>query len=304
MRKIAAIDIGTNSVRLMIASGEKEISEREKYVNICKLGQGVDKQGIISDEAMKKSVSAVKKFVDMANKSNADEIYIIGTAALRDSANRDEFVKLTKKETGVDVNIVDGKREATLGFLGAVGGIKKDGYVLVLDIGGGSTEFILGSKSSVMFSESVNIGALRLTERHISDKNLPISSYEKQLIRKDVINSTKKIIDRIKQYPLTDLIVIGGTATSYAAMLMELETYEPDKVQGFKMSLAQITELTDKLASMNLAERMNVKGLQKERADIIVTGGTILSTVISELYQNMAMVSDFDNLEGVFYFYS
>lgn len=164
--KVGAIDIGTNSMRLLIADyRDGNFINRKKFVNTTRIGYGVDSKGYIKEDAIKRNIKALKEFSDKCNDEKCEKIYCMGTSALRDSKNGDYFVKLAKEETGIDVDIVTGIEESNLGFKGVLEGIKGDDTIIVIDIGGGSTEFIVGDSEGIIFNKSENVGALRMTER-------------------------------------------------------------------------------------------------------------------------------------------
>ena len=166
--KIGAIDIGTNSMRLLVAEYiDGKLYNREKFVNTTRIGQGVDSEGYISEEAIERNIKALKEFSDIANEKGCEYIYCIGTSALRDSKNGNEFIDLAKAETNVDVDIISGEEESNLGFIGVLQGLDDTNNILVLDIGGGSTEFILGDESGIKYAKSENVGALRMTEKFL-----------------------------------------------------------------------------------------------------------------------------------------
>ena len=175
--KLASIDIGTNSMRLLITEYDHGFSKRKKFTNITRIGRGVDELGYISKESIDRNIHALKEFVEIAKHEDCEEIYVMGTSALRDSKNKQEFIDRAKKEAGVNVDIISGSDEASLGFYGVTADLKEESQVLILDIGGGSTEFILGDKSGgIVFTKSENIGSVRLTEKFV--KSDPIDQIE------------------------------------------------------------------------------------------------------------------------------
>ena len=153
--KIASIDIGTNSMRLLIADYNKTISNRKKIVNTTRMGQGINESGIISNDAIKRNLDSFISFVNTAKNDKAEQIYAIGTSALRDSKNKEQFIELAKLNTGIEIEIINGNTEAELGFYGVALGIDETERLLIIDIGGGSTEFVVGSKNEgVIYKES------------------------------------------------------------------------------------------------------------------------------------------------------
>ena len=298
--KMASIDIGTNSMRLLITDYEGNFKDRKKYVNITRIGRGVDENGYISEEAIDRNIKALKEFVDMAKEENCKDIFVMGTSALRDSKNREDFIERAKKETGINVDIITGDDEASLGFYGVAAGLKESGQVLVLDIGGGSTEFILGdTNDGIIFSKSEDIGSVRLTEKFV--KNDPIHDQEIIDMEKYIHMVTEKTIEILKTYHIKTLVGIGGTATSISAMAQELEVYDMEKVHQSMVMIEEVENILDNLKSKTLEERMMIKGLQPKRADVITAGTVILKRIMKDLSMKDILVSEYDNLEGLIY---
>ena len=296
--RIGAIDIGTNSMRLLIADIiDNEIVNQSKYINTTRMGQDVDSNGIISKEAIDRNIKALKEFYNKAKEERCQEIYCIGTSALRDAKNGNDFVNRAKIDIGIDIEIISGKKESLLGFRGVLKGIKEKENILVIDIGGGSTEFILGSYDKILFARSENIGALRMTEKFI--QNDPVKKEE--LLEMEVF--TKKIIKDIKDYlkdkKIDKVVGIGGTMTSISAMNQELEVYSMDKVHNSKVELKDIDNILQKLIYMTLNDKKTLKGLQAKRADIITAGVKILEIIVKELEIDQITISEYDNLEGL-----
>lgn len=226
--KVGAIDIGTNSMRLLIADyRDGNFINRKKFVNTTRIGYGVDSKGYIKEDAIKRNIKALKEFSDKCNDEKCEKIYCMGTSALRDSKNGDYFVKLAKEETGIDVDIVTGIEESNLGFKGVLEGIQGDDTIIVIDIGGGSTEFIVGDSEGIKFNKSENVGALRMTERFL--KHDIIEDEEFEAMSSFIYDEIDKTLNHIKDRGLKTLIGIGGTITSLSAMNQELEIYSMEK---------------------------------------------------------------------------
>lgn len=298
--KIGTIDIGTNSMRLLTAQYKDGIIiDRKKYVNTTRIGQGVDSNGYISKEAINRNIQALKEFKAICDEYNCDYVCCMGTSALRDSKNSKEFVELAKEVANVKVDIITGEKESNLGFLGVLEGLENNDSeeILVIDIGGGSTEFIVGDKNGVNFCKSENIGALRLTEKFL--KNEIVSDEElKQTI--DFINQTiKNTIDIIKNRNIKKLVGIGGTVTSVSAMNQKLEVYSMEKVHNSKICKKELDEILQMLKNMTTEDKKRLKGLQPKRADIITAGVVILDMIMKNLELDEIIVSEYDNLEGL-----
>lgn len=296
--KVGCIDIGTNSMRLLLANYKDDnITDRKKYANSTRIGQGVDDKGFIKDSAMKINIDALKEYKKICDENNCDKVFCIGTSALRDAKNSDEFIYLAKKEANIDVEIITGEDEAYLGFNGVLQGIKEKENILVIDIGGGSTEFIFGDECNIKFSKSEDIGAVRMTERFLNgslSKDLEIIEMDKYINEK--IDETVKTI---KKYNINKVIGIGGTATSISAINQELEVYSMEKIHNSIITLDEVKKILHKIKNMTLNDKKRVKGLQEKRADIIVAGVEILYIIMKNLEINSITVSEYDNLEGL-----
>ncbi|MEJ8553603.1 Ppx/GppA phosphatase family protein [Tepidibacter sp. Z1-5] len=295
--KIAAIDIGTNSMRLLLADYvEGKFFNRQKYINTTRIGQNVDKEGIISDEAIDRNVDALHEFANIARKNGCEKIFAMGTSALRDSKNKEEFLKKAFDKSGVLVEIISGDNEADLGFLGVVQEIEED--ILVIDIGGGSTEFIVGNKAEgIKFNKSENVGALRMTEKFLTKD--PIDDMEFEEARKYIENTIMNTIDKISNFNISKVVGIGGTITSLSAIHQDLKVYDTDKIHKSVILDADIKEILRNLKELTVKQKRNLNGLQPKRADIITAGALILDIIIKNLKIEDIIVSEFDNLEGL-----
>lgn len=297
--KIGAIDIGTNSMRLLTTDLiDNKLTNRKKYVNTTRIGQGVDENGFITEEAMERNINALKEYHDKCLDYGCEKIYCMGTSALRDSKNRSEFIKRAKDEAGIDVNVVDGEIEAKLGFSGVTNGIDKEGDILVIDIGGGSTEFIFGNKEGIERNVSINIGALRLTEKYLSE-GYSDSAFSD--MRKFINEQIKDIVSYLNEKEIECVCGIGGTITSLSAVNQNLEVYSMEKVHGSVITREEVQKMMDKFVSCSDEERKHINGLQPKRADIIAAGTEILICIMDNLSKKDVVVSEYDNLEGIAY---
>lgn len=300
--KVATVDIGTNSMRLLIADYEdNKIINRKKYVEVTRIGKGVDERGMISKDAINLNSEVLERFINLAKSKNCEKICVIGTSALRDSKNSEEFVKKAYEKTGINVEIISGEMEANLGFLGIKSILDEKKYTLTIDIGGGSTEFILGNNhGDLVFSKSENIGVVRLTERFLKD-DIPTDI---QIIEmnKYIEAVTSDTIQVLKTYDIGKVIGIGGTATSISAIIQQMEIYCSDKVHNSKIYYDEIVDIYKNLKSMTIQEKKMIVGLQPKRADVIFTGVCIMKKIMSMLDIEYITVSEYDNLEGMIYF--
>ena len=197
-----------------------------------------------------------------------------------ETANRSEFIKRAKEEAGIDVNVVDGEIEAKLGFSGVTNGIDKEGDILVIDIGGGSTEFIFGNKEGIERNVSINIGALRLTEKYLSE-GYSDSAFSD--MREFINEQIKDIVSYLNEKEIECVCGIGGTITSLSAVNQNLEVYSMEKVHGSVITREEVQKMMDKFVSCSDEERKHINGLQPKRADIIAAGTEILICIMDNL---------------------
>ena len=296
--KIGTIDIGTNSMRLLIADyNNGKIENRKKYVNTTRIGQGVDKEGHISEEALQRNINALEEFANICKVEECQAIYCMGTSALRDSKNGNVFVNRAKQKTNINVEIISGNEESNLGFMGVLEGLDTDEQILVIDIGGGSTEFIVGDIEGIKFAKSENVGALRMTEKFLAKD--PIDANEFSNMSKFIYSEIKDTIDYIKSKQIKKIVGIGGTITSLSAMNQELEVYSMEKIHNSEVSIKNIKDILQNLKQMTLNDKKTLKGLQPKRADIITAGVEILNIIMENLEIEKIIVSEYDNLEGL-----
>ena len=296
--RVSAIDIGTNSIRLLVAELNGGLKKILKTLETTRIGEGVDKTGCISEEAMDRSLRVLKNFKEISLGHDAEYIFAVGTSALRDAKNKEVFIRRTKEELGLQVEIIDGEREARLGFLGAVAQEENiRGQMLVLDIGGGSTEFIVGNKNEIDYSKSVDIGAVRLTERFI--KHDPPLAEEVLDIEKYVDSVIEDVLKNILAYDIERIVGIGGTATSLGAVDLGLKVYDSNRVHRHILRYERIAEILNMFLSCDRLNRAQIPGLHPKRADIIVAGTIILKNIMEKLYKKDVIVSEWDNLEGL-----
>ncbi len=298
--KVAGIDIGTNSMRLLLTDYFKheqsaEFQNREKEVKITRMGKGVNANRMIEPETFSRNIDSFEEFVQKARNKNVEQIFAIGTSALRDAKNGEDFVAAAEKTTGVKINIISGNLEAELGFYGVSQGVKENGRILIIDIGGGSTEFVVGSQiEGIVFKKSIDIGAVRMTDKFGEDTVTMSHFIDKEI---QIIN------DLIERYAIKLIVGIGGTISTVSAINLCLARYDSDKVHNSLISKQEVECILKSLAMLSLEERRKVVGLQPERADIIVAGVNILLGIMKELGIVSITVSEYDNLEGLIYYY-
>lgn len=301
MDKYCVIDIGTNSIRMLIAKVEdRQIVFSKKTLETTRIGEGVDRTQRLSLSAVTRSINALKKFKEQALKEGIKSIDVIATSAVRDAVNKHDFINVVKDEVDLDVQVISGEKEAQLGFMGVINGIDANtNNLLVIDIGGGSTEFILGNDKGIKYCKSLNIGAVRMTDKYID--NDPIADYEMDNLTADIRSIVNEIIYDINKFGRVEAVGIGGTVTSLVAIALGLEIYDKDKVHNYELKIEEIQGMMKKFKSLNNDERKKIRGLQSKRADIILAGSNILHEILIALGLNTIRISEFDNLEGYVY---
>lgn len=306
MQKIALIDIGTNSVRMIILKeNDNDSLYSNKYMDTTRIGEGVDKTKNISDDGMNRTIEALKKYKKIADDKNVSKIYAIATSAVRDSENKSIFLQKVKEEVGLEISVISGEEEARLGFLGVSKGVeiskivKSDDYILVIDIGGGSTELIVGRNGNIEYSISLDLGAVRMTDKFVSSD--PVLKSEQDKMSNYIVNEINTVMDNIIKYPIKTIIGIGGTITTAGTIDFEMEEYDRKKIHNHYISLKNINAINSKLWKKTIDERKNTKGLQPKRADIIPAGFMILELLLLSIKSSGIVISEYDNLEGMFF---
>jgi exopolyphosphatase / guanosine-5'-triphosphate,3'-diphosphate pyrophosphatase len=295
---VAVIDIGTNSARLLIADVDHDrVTEVERRSTVTRLGRGVDLTGRLSAEAIEAACKAIAGYVAVYREAGIDTVEAIATSAVRDAANGDAFVAELRERFALFARVLDGEEEARLTYLGATSQREPSEPTLVVDIGGGSTELIVGAGPEIWFHGSLQAGVLRHTERHLSSD--PPTAAELEALAADVRGLIATAIGR--SGPAGDVgegIAVAGTPTSLAAIEMELDPYDPKRVHGHRLTFASIQWLLSRLASVPLAERAQIAGLHPDRAPTIVAGVVILVEAMRAFDLSQIEVSEHDILYG------
>lgn len=296
--KVACIDTGTNSIRLMLGEYvDGQFKDVQKKLAMTRLGKGVNETGMLDPMRMEESVKVIKAYNEDARRYGAEHIYIMATSAVRDSSNSVDFKRMIMEATGLELEIISGTLEAEVGFAGVLSGSDAPGEkALVIDIGGGSTELIVGDQSGIEFSKSLNIGAVRLTGALIH--NDPVTPEEREAIRHNVKLHADEAISIIRDMGITKVIGIGGTATTIATIHHKVKDYSREAVHRLVVTYDELVGINTMLERMTVEDRKGLVGLEEKRADIIYAGGIILQTLLELLKCNVFEVSDFDNLEG------
>ena len=279
MKKIAVIDIGSNSVRLMMMADGKVLY---KTLDTTRLGEGLASSSLLKREAAERTAAAVAAFYARANAEGAASVYAFATAAVRSAENGSEFVARVRELCPLDVEVSSGMEEAELGILGALGG-REGGLV---DAGGASTEIVVQKGGVLIYKKSVDIGVVRLKDMCGADAGKLKRAAE------IAVEEYGKVPDGVPMY------AIGGTATTLAALSLDMREYDSSRVTGTIVTAAQMRALAERLTKMRAEDIANLPGVQPKRADVLGGGAVLLSVVMDRLGFSELIVSDSDNLEG------
>jgi exopolyphosphatase/guanosine-5'-triphosphate,3'-diphosphate pyrophosphatase len=300
MAVYAAIDIGTNTLRLLVAeavSADHFTVLREEQT-IARLGEGLMPSRLLQDTPRRRSLEVLRRFAETARRFEAQYVAAVATSAVREASNREEFVAAALRESGLSVRVIDGNEEARLTLLGVRHGLGLGSKrVLVMDIGGGSTEFILANGEVIETMVSTGLGVVKLTESHL--KSDPPTPGELEAIEQVVADRVSRLRAELPDLEGTALIGTAGTPTTLAAMDLGLTVYSPAHVNGHRLSTARTRQLLFALATRPLAERREIPSLEPGRADVIIAGTTLLLTVMGALGYDGFVVSDSGLREGI-----
>ena len=299
-RRFAGIDIGTLTCRLLIAdlAPGHPLTELRSERRILRLGEGVDQTKRLSPVAMDRVIACLQEWRNVIDGYQVEQSSVVATSAVRDAVNRDEFLERVKREAGFDVEVISGEEEARRTLLGIRSGLPTGVTdILALDIGGGSTEFILDRPGDKPIVRSINIGVVRLCERVLHHD--PPMAEELQQAREWVTRETKAAVADMGDYRQARFVGTAGTVTSLAAMAQKLPTYEPARIHNYVLRLETIRELERALLTRTKAERVGLLGLEKNREEVIAAGAIIIRTIIDALGLRECLVSDLGLREGV-----
>ena len=296
--RVAAIDCGTNSIRLLIADIDgSNFREIYRTMEIVRLGQGVDQNKAFHPDAIARTLAAVDLFAQEISKRGVEHIRFCATSATRDATNRELFIDGVKKRLGVEPEVISGEEEARLSFIGATKEFaQSDAPFLVVDIGGGSTEFVYGN-SDVEFAKSVNIGCVRMTERNIHSD--PPKAEEIENARRDIQEAIAVAASIVPITQAKTLIAVAGTATSVAASALNLEIYDRQLIHLSHVSAEQTHHVAITFAAMNAEERSHVGFLHPGRADVFAAGSLVLSEIMKATGAKEFVASEADILDGI-----
>ncbi len=308
--RVAVVDIGTNSTRLLIAdvdkhSGALEVLTRDSRVT--RLGEGVDASGSLAEAAIDRVEQVLSTYREQIEKHDCEANMAVLTSAVRDAANGADFAARVRNHYKLDARVLSGDEEAQLTFLGAMSGHdgaptetdadpEADVATVVIDIGGGSTEFVVGRAKTAGFHTSLHVGVVRMSERHIHSD--PPEPNELQELAADVRENFEDGLPQHEREAVKRAIAVAGTATSAAAIDQELDPYDPERVNGYTLTLGTVEMLLARLADMDEEKRKKVVGLHPDRAPTIVAGMIVLSEAMRAFELDQAEVSEHDILYG------
>jgi exopolyphosphatase/guanosine-5'-triphosphate,3'-diphosphate pyrophosphatase len=281
---LGAIDVGTNSVRLLIAKVENnKLVYAYKGLKTTRLGEGSSSNGLLQENAINRTIHALVEFLRVAKGFQVDRIRSVATSAARKALNKDVLLKKALS-IGLKLEIISGEEEAWLSFKGATSTNQEIPYPLIIDIGGGSTEIIYSLEGEIITS-STQVGAVSCTEKKWSQAQ--------------IAEAILPALETIQPLPEKNLIGVGGTITTLAAIAQQLQIYQPALIQGYKLDFDTIKSIRQQLASLSIEQRRLVPGLQPERADIILAGIDILLSIMANLSKRYIYVSERGILDGI-----
>ncbi|MEU3606949.1 Ppx/GppA phosphatase family protein [Streptomyces sp. NPDC035033] len=299
MTRVAGIDCGTNSIRLLVADVRPEtgeLVELDRRMTIVRLGQGVDRTGRLAPEALERTFAACREYAAVIEELGAERIRFVATSASRDAENRQEFVDGVVAILGVEPEVITGDQEAAFSFTGATGSLPGDDRRLVVDIGGGSTEFVVGNEH-VEAARSVDIGCVRLTERHV--RHDPPTAEEAEAIRADVRAALDLAAETVPIDTADTLVGLAGSVTTIAAIALGLPEYDSEKIHHSRISAAQVAEVTRRLLASTHDERAAIPVVHPGRVDVIVAGALVLQEIVERVGAAEVVVSEHDILDGI-----
>lgn len=296
--RVAAIDCGTNSIRLLIADVDgQNFREVSREMEIVRLGQGVDKTGEFHPDAISRTLAAVDKFANQIARKGVAKVRFCATSATRDATNRSIFVDGVKERLGISPEVISGTQEAELSFLGATKELPESlAPFLVIDIGGGSTEFVLGTRE-VSAARSVNIGCVRMSERHFSSD--PASTSEIEAARADIQFAIAEAAKEVDIKSAKTLIAVAGTATTVAAAALELDHYDRHAIHLSRISTEKTQQVSQMFLEMNRQQRAELGYMHPGRVDVIAAGSLVLAEIMKATGAKEFIASETDILDGI-----
>jgi exopolyphosphatase/guanosine-5'-triphosphate,3'-diphosphate pyrophosphatase len=303
MNRVAGIDCGTNSIRLLIADlvagSPAGLVDVHREMRVVRLGEGVDRTGLLSPQALARTGAALADYAELIRQSGAGEVRMVATSASRDASNSAEFTDLVRQRLGIAAEVITGLAEAELSFTGAVSGLPGTADpLLVADIGGGSTELVLGSRSAgVSAAHSMDVGCVRMTERHLHSD--PPQPTEVAATLADLQAALEQAAFEVPVAEAASFVGVAGTVTTIAAIALGLSHYDPVAIHGSVLDYRQVADVTAELLMMTHAQRAALPVMHPGRVDVIGGGALVLRTMMEFLGAERVIVSEHDILDGI-----
>ncbi|WP_328494530.1 Ppx/GppA family phosphatase [Streptomyces sp. NBC_00414] len=308
MTRVAAVDCGTNSIRLLVADADPrtgELVDLDRRMTIVRLGQGVDRTGRLAPEALERTFAACREYAAVIKELGAERLRFVATSASRDAENRDDFVRGVLDILGVEPEVISGDQEAEFSFTGATKELTgRDDLAkpyLVVDIGGGSTEFVVGD-DHVRGARSVDIGCVRMTERHLVRDGVvtdPPTEEQVRAIRADIEAALDLAEESVPLREARTLVGLAGSVTTVSAIALELPEYDSEAIHHSRVSLEQVRAITERLLAATHAERAAIPSMHPGRVDVIGAGALVLLAIMERTGAREVVVSEHDILDGI-----
>ncbi|WP_377269674.1 exopolyphosphatase [Peterkaempfera sp. SMS 1(5)a] len=305
--RVAAVDCGTNSIRLLVADLDPdtgELKDLDRRMTIVRLGQGVDRTGRLAPEALERTFAACREYAALVHEHGVgpEHTRFVATSASRDAENRDDFVRGVVEILGVEPEVITGDEEAQLSFTGATrelaaARLHLERPFLVADIGGGSTEFVLGD-DAVRAARSVDVGCVRMTERHFHGAD-PVTAEQIEAARADIERALDTAAGTVALGEARTLVGLAGSVTTVAAMALGLSEYDSARIHHSRIPLEQVREVTRRLLAATHAERAESPVIHPGRVDVIGAGALVLLALMERLGASEVVVSEHDILDGI-----
>jgi exopolyphosphatase / guanosine-5'-triphosphate,3'-diphosphate pyrophosphatase len=299
MARLAALDVGTNSTRLLVADveGGAVVAEHVREMVITRLGKGVDRTGRFDPAALDRTLEVLAGYAETCRRLGVERRRLVATSATRDAADRQVFLDGVRDLLGVDAEVLTGQVEAAAAYRGATAGLADDRPTLVVDIGGGSTELILGDGATARASVSLDIGCVRLFERHLHGD--PPHPAEVAALRADVAGHLAGVAEVLDPAAAERVVGVAGTVTTVTAIALGLDAYDPRRIHHQTVDAAEIGAVAEKLAAMTVAERAAMPVMAKGREDVIAAGALLLDELVRSFRLRAVTASETDILDGV-----
>ncbi|MFZ4238706.1 exopolyphosphatase [Streptomyces murinus] len=308
MTRVAAIDCGTNSIRLLVADADPatgELVDLDRRMTIVRLGQGVDRTGRLAPEALERTFAACREYAGIIKEHGAERLRFVATSASRDAENREDFVRGVLDILGVEPEVITGDQEAEFSFTGATreltGRTDLARPYLVVDIGGGSTEFVVGDEE-VRAARSVDIGCVRMTERHLvhgGEVSDPPTEEQIAAIRADIEAALDLAEQTVPLREARTLVGLAGSVTTVSAIAQDLPDYDSARIHHSRISRARVREITEHLLHSTHAERATIPSMHPGRVDVIGAGSLVLLAIMERTGAEEVVVSEHDILDGI-----